>query len=114
YQKVTKGCSQRLAPLVYFASRLVPRFAVAFLDLPSELLALAFHHVKIVVSEFAPLLLGLTGQLLPVTFDFVPVHGCGLLETTHRSMLVLAFRITAHSCRTRIKIKKGCSCYIPG
>jgi len=32
------------------------------------------NHVKLIVGKFAPLLLGVTLELLPITFNTIPVH----------------------------------------
>jgi hypothetical protein len=48
--------------------------AVALLELAFELLASTLDHVEIVVSELAPFFLGRALELLPVTFDPVPIH----------------------------------------
>jgi hypothetical protein len=48
--------------------------AVAFLNLPFELLLPPIDDVEIIIGEAAPLLLGLAFELLPVTFDSIPVH----------------------------------------
>src|SRR5690606_33570070 len=44
------------------------------LDASEQLVALAGDDIELVVGEFAPLLLDLAFQLLPVSFDNVPVH----------------------------------------
>jgi hypothetical protein len=48
--------------------------AIAFLDLPGELVAAAGDDVQVVIGQLAPLLLGLTCHLLPVALNSVPVH----------------------------------------
>src|SRR5690606_22259949 len=48
--------------------------AVGLLDAPEQLVALAGDDIEMVVGQFAPLLLDLAFQLLPVSFDDVPVH----------------------------------------
>jgi len=45
------------------------------LDLTNELVALAFDNLPIIVGQSAPLLLGLSDELLPVPFHLVSVHG---------------------------------------
>ena len=61
-------------PVVDVFLGLVLRIAIALLDLAFQLLALAIDDVKVIVSEFAPLLLDLALHLLPVTFYAVPIH----------------------------------------
>src|SRR5579885_903172 len=48
--------------------------AVALLDAPDQLVALAVDESEIIVSELAPLLLHLALHLLPVAGDLVPIH----------------------------------------
>src|SRR5260370_21271324 len=54
--------------------RLVLGDAVALLDPAHELIAPAFDDRPVVVGQLAPFLLGLAGELLPVTLDPIPVH----------------------------------------
>jgi hypothetical protein len=53
---------------------LVLRDAVALLQFAGQLDALAGNHVQFVVCEFAPLGFHLALELLPVTFNDIPVH----------------------------------------
>src|SRR5258707_450555 len=48
--------------------------AVALLQLAFQLIAATLDHVEIIIGEFAPLLLGLAFDLLPVAFNPVPIH----------------------------------------
>src|SRR6185369_5351777 len=48
---------------------------VAFLHLARELVATARHDIPVVAGQFAPLFLGLAGQLLPAALNAFPVHG---------------------------------------
>jgi hypothetical protein len=48
--------------------------SVALLDFALELVASTIDHVEIIVCEFTPLLLNLALQLLPVSFDPIPIH----------------------------------------
>lgn len=61
-------------PVVDVFLGLVLRIAIALLDFALQLLALAIDDIKIVVGEFAPLLLNLALHLFPVTFYAVPIH----------------------------------------
>src|ERR1700730_5948465 len=65
---------QRPEPVVHILVDLILGEAVALLQLAFELLTAALDHVEIVVGEFAPLFLGLALELLPVTFNPVPIH----------------------------------------
>src|SRR5262245_46385234 len=53
--------------------------AVVLLNLALELVALPGNFVEIVVGKFTPLLLDFSFQLLPVSFDDIPIH-CKLLS----------------------------------
>jgi hypothetical protein len=44
------------------------------LDHALELIALTGNPVQIVVSEIAPLFLDLSLELLPISFDAIPLH----------------------------------------
>src|SRR5262249_20117960 len=61
-------------PVVDVLAHLVAGDAVALLDLALELLAVAGDDIEVVVGQAAPLFLHLALELLPVTFDAVPVH----------------------------------------
>jgi hypothetical protein len=67
---------RRLAacPVLDLTLGLVLSNAVTLLDAANELGLLAVDDRKIIVGQFAPLLLHLAGDLLPVTFDPIPVH----------------------------------------
>src|SRR3979490_1093654 len=65
---------ERLEPVIHILVDLILGEAVALLQLAFELLAATLDHIEIVVGEFAPLFLGLPFELLPVTFDPVPIH----------------------------------------
>src|SRR6516225_4793952 len=60
--------------LIDLLARGVARDAVALLHLAGELLAAARDHCEIVVRELSPLLLGSAPELLPITFDAIPIH----------------------------------------
>jgi hypothetical protein len=61
-------------PFVDFAADLFLGLTVMLLKLTFEHLAVAVDFAQFIVSEFAPLLLNLAGQLLPVSFDLMPIH----------------------------------------
>jgi hypothetical protein len=66
--------SLAVIPGVYILLNLVLGEAVAFLDFALELITLSIDSSKIIVGEVAPLLFDLTLDLLPVTFDSIPIH----------------------------------------
>src|SRR5689334_3935567 len=65
-----------VVPVIHFLLRLVLRVAVALLQAAFELVLVAGDDVEIVVRQLTPLLLHLAFELLPVSFNTVPVHGC--------------------------------------
>src|ERR1035437_7588877 len=65
---------EALVPIIDILLHHVLGMTVALLDLAFELLALAVYRGKVVVSELAPLFLDLADELLPVTFDTIPIH----------------------------------------
>src|SRR6185503_8260316 len=67
---------EHLEPLVDLAIRLVAGDPVPLLDLPDELIAATHDDIHVVVGEPAPLLAGLTLELLPSAFNLVPIHRC--------------------------------------
>jgi len=48
--------------------------AVQLLDFSGQVVAFARNHVKLIVGKLAPLLLDVTLELFPITFDAIPVH----------------------------------------
>jgi hypothetical protein len=65
-------------PVVDIPANTILLDAVAFLNLAFKLIAPAGDLVEVVVSESTPLLFHLALELLPVSFDTVPIH-CDLL-----------------------------------
>src|SRR5688572_25117490 len=63
-----------VVPFVDVVTDLVLGVAVALLDLAFELVAAAFDHVEVVVSELSPLLFDLALDLLPIAFHTMPIH----------------------------------------
>src|SRR5215831_6003034 len=61
-------------PVFDFLSCLTLGEAVALLDLSFELGAAPADGGQIVVGKLAPPLLGLAPQLLPVSFESIPIH----------------------------------------
>jgi hypothetical protein len=50
------------------------------LNSSNQLDATALDEVKVIIGEFAPLLLNPAAELLPIAFDSVPVHESLLLS----------------------------------
>ena len=67
-------------PIIDLLLHHVLGMTVALLDLAFELLALAVNRGKVVVSELAPLFLDLSDELLPVTFDTIPINETLLIK----------------------------------
>lgn len=63
-----------LYPVIDLPARFVPGNAITFLDQPNELFSSTGCPLKFVIGQLAPLLPGLTRELLPVSFDSVPIH----------------------------------------
>ena len=61
-------------PIIDFLLHHVLGMTVTLLDLAFELLALAVYRGKVVVSELGLFFLDLANELLPVTFDTIPIH----------------------------------------
>src|SRR3981081_860765 len=70
---------ERLEPVIHILVNLILGEAVALLQLAFELLAATLDHIEIVVGGLAPLFLRGSLELLPVTFNPVPIH-CHLLS----------------------------------
>jgi hypothetical protein len=63
---------------------LFARNSVAFLYSADELIALPFDNSPVVVSQFAPFLLGLADELLSVSLHLVGVHlGTSVHDVAH-------------------------------
>ena len=60
--------------LAQLTSRFLAGNSVTFLDLTNELVALAFNNLLVIVGQMAPLLLGLSDELLPVSLHLVGIH----------------------------------------
>src|SRR6185437_3597490 len=70
-------------PVVDVLAHLILGVAIASLEFSFELLAIAVDLGDVVVSEIAPLLLHLAGELLPVSFDAIPIHcRCSMIVRT--------------------------------
>jgi hypothetical protein len=63
-----------LGPPIDFALGRILGVAVPLLKQTEQFVPLAFDGLKIVVRQLAPLRPDLAFELLPVSFDFIPVH----------------------------------------
>lgn len=70
-----RGLLEGARPRVNFLARLVLSVAVSVLEYALELLALAVDLGNIVVGKVGPLRLHLTGELLPIAFNPILIHG---------------------------------------
>ncbi|CAH1654058.1 hypothetical protein CHELA1G11_10725 [Hyphomicrobiales bacterium] len=61
-------------PVIDLPLGFVLRDAIALLQLSGEFRAFTLHDIQIVVGELAPLLLQIPLELLPVTFNAIPIH----------------------------------------
>jgi hypothetical protein len=95
--RALSGSPQRLEPVVHVFSDLVLGEAVALLQLAFELLAAALDHVQVVVGQLAPFFLGGALELLPVSFEPVPIHHCPSVCCDD----ALTDRSTGRSCNKR-------------
>jgi len=69
----------RIARIVGALLRILTGVAITLLQLPDQLLALAGDDLKIVVGQFAELLMNVAFHLLPLSLDFIPIHEYTLL-----------------------------------
>src|SRR5262249_23827511 len=63
-----------IVPVIDVLTNLIFCETVPLLNLAFKLFSTAIYNVKIIVSELSPLLLDLTFDLLPISFDSIPVH----------------------------------------
>src|SRR6516225_880014 len=63
-----------LQPGIDLPIRLILAVAVALLQAPGELGALALDHIKVIGGELSPLLLHFALELFPVAFNPIPIH----------------------------------------
>jgi hypothetical protein len=63
-----------LPVLIELLFRLFLGDAVSLLDFADELITLSGNYIQIIVGEFAPFLLNLAFELLPVSGYLIPVH----------------------------------------
>src|SRR5581483_8846062 len=62
-------------PIAHLTLSLVSRDSVLLLHAPEELIALTGDACEVVVGQLPPLLLHFAGELFPVPFYAIPVHG---------------------------------------
>jgi hypothetical protein len=68
--------------------------AVSLLDFANELITLSGNDVQIIVGEFAPFLLNLAFELLPVSCHLIPVHNLTPLpQYLHHNLLQRLLRL---------------------
>ena len=70
---------KHLEPVIYILPNLILCDPIALLDFAFKLVATAIDRSKIVICELAPLLLYAAAELLPISFNAVPIH-CVLLQ----------------------------------
>src|SRR5262249_14260420 len=63
-----------VVPVINIPPSLILCETVPLLNLAFELLSTAIYHVEIVVGELSPLFLDPAFNLLPISFDSIPVH----------------------------------------
>jgi hypothetical protein len=63
-----------VVPGINVLANLILCETVPLLNLAFELVPTAIYNAKIVISELSPLLLDLAFDLLPISFDSIPVH----------------------------------------
>jgi Protein of unknown function (DUF3309) len=73
--------SLAIVPVVHFLPYLIFVVAIALLELTFKLVLLAGDHIEIVIRKLTPLLLDLASDLLPISFNSIPVHFCSPLMT---------------------------------
>src|SRR5215207_2718992 len=61
-------------PVVLLSADLILLVTIPLLDFALELIATAIDHIEIVVCELPPLFLDVAFELLPVSFNSVPIH----------------------------------------
>ena len=84
-----------ISPGVDLAFGFFLRHSVALLKLACELVLAAGDDVKILVSDFAPLLLRIALELLPIAFNAIPIPGYPLVCSVGRNRKRLALLCAA-------------------
>jgi hypothetical protein len=83
-------------PIVNVLSDLILGQAVSLLDLAFQLLTAAIDRVEIVIGELAPFLLHLPLDLLPISFNAIPVHLLAPSEIDHQKRNVEEMNLFQH------------------
>src|SRR6185312_3417544 len=68
-------------PVLYVLTDLIFRYSVALLNFAFQLILTTLDGIQIIVREFAPLFFDLSLDLLPVSFNTVPVHDLAPLSS---------------------------------
>jgi hypothetical protein len=63
-------------PILNLLARLVFSQAVSLLNQAFELISATSDLVQVVIREIAPFFFDFAFQLLPISFDSIPVHRC--------------------------------------
>jgi hypothetical protein len=72
-------------PVLYVLTNLVFRYSVSLLNFAFQLILPTLDRIQIIIREFAPLFFDLSLDLLPVSFNTIPVHGFAPHWVTDRS-----------------------------
>src|ERR1700730_8947770 len=71
---IVPGLLQSMRPFDGLLLSLGFRHSIPLLDAPNQLIFLAGDRFPVTVGEFTPALAGRAGELLPFTFDLIPIH----------------------------------------
>ena len=72
------GAFLRERPFVGLLFGFRPSHSITLLNSSDQLILLAGDCLPVVIREFPPALASRAGELLPLTFDLVPIHGFSL------------------------------------
>jgi hypothetical protein len=72
YNLLVPGLS--IIPVINVTPRAVSLQAIPFLDLTFELIQMTVDLIKVVISELTPLFLHPSFELLPISFNSIPIH----------------------------------------
>lgn len=84
------GLFQVLYPPVDFLFGVLAGVAILFLEQANEFVVLPAHSLQVVVGELAPPLFGLTLYLLPLTFEYILVHGVISFRSFEKAVRICA------------------------
>src|SRR5262249_16003196 len=107
-----RGASQRLVghpqPVIDLALSLILRVAIALLQTPGQLVALAFDHVEVVVGKLTPLLLHLAFEFVPIACNAIQISSLssyrGVRDADVEEPIMLA---KSSSTRTAVRERKS-------